>query len=187
LKFYLPAAAKGIAQVKATAPQGMPIDRAADKTNQKDIYKVDFPIKPGETEFQITYVIPYSSGAVFEGKVVAKTDEPTLLVAPQGITLQGEGLELKGQEPQSKASVFSVKTAAYKVQITGSMPVASSDADSGDNGPSLEEVPPRIFRQNMKWILALALGILALGFIVLYRAQPALVATAKGSNERGRR
>jgi hypothetical protein len=39
----------------------------------------------------------------------------------------------------------------------------------------------------MKWILALALGILALGFIVLYRAQPALVATAKGSNERGRR
>ncbi|HTQ52957.1 MAG TPA: hypothetical protein VMI94_00765 [Bryobacteraceae bacterium] len=187
LKFYLPTAAKGIVQVKATAPQGMPIDRAADKTNRKDIYKVDFPIKPGETQFQINYVIPYASGAEYEGKVLAKTDEPTLLVAPQGLTLQGEGLELKGQEPQSKASVFSVKGDDYKVQIAGSMPVAGADSDAGDNGPSLEEVSPRVLRQNMKLILALAFGILALGFIVLYRAQPSPAAAAKGKNERGRR
>jgi hypothetical protein len=30
---------------------------------------------------------------------------------------------------------------------------------------------PKVW-DNMKWILALALGILALGFVVLYRAQP---------------
>ena len=34
----------------------------------------------------------------------------------------------------------------------------------------------------MKWILALALGILALGFILLYRAQPA---AAVGSRDPG--
>jgi len=42
----------------------------------------------------------------------------------------------------------------------------------------------------MKWILALALGILALGFIVLYRAQPAAASGdvgAKGKHARGRR
>jgi hypothetical protein len=203
LKFYLPAVAKGIAQVKATAPQGMPIDRAAEKTSQKDIYKIDFPIKPGETDIQITYLVPYSSGAIFEGRVVGKTDEPTLLVAPSGVTLKGEGLESKGQEPQSKALVYSTKAANYKVEIAGSMPVASADADSGgDNGPSLEEVAPRILRENMKWILALALGILALGFTVLYRAQTTPATTSspeipnrdrqgvvppKGKNERGRR
>jgi 5-hydroxyisourate hydrolase-like protein (transthyretin family) len=191
LKFYLPAAAKGFAQVKATAPQGMPIDRAADKTNRKDIYKIDFPIKPGETSIQVTYLVPYNSGAVFEGKTVGKTEEPTLLVVPNGVTLKGEGVENKGQEPRSQASVYSVTTAAYKVEIAGSMPAAAAaDADSGDNGPSLEEVSPKILQQNMKWILALALGILALGFIVLYRAQPAAASpglTAKGKNERGRR
>jgi len=192
LKFYLPAATKGIAQVKATAPQGMPIDRAVDKTNQKDIYKVDFPVKPGETSFQISYVVPYSSGGAFEGKTVPKTDEPTLLVVPTGVTLKGEGVENKGQEPRSKASIYGVKTASYKVEITGSMPAeaANADSDSGDNGPSLEEVSPKILQQNMKWILALAFGILALGFIVLYRAQPAAASTgptAKGKNERGRR
>jgi hypothetical protein len=191
LKFYLPVEAKGIVQVKATAPQGMPIDRAADKTNQTGIYKVDFPIKPGETTIQVTYLVPYSSGAVFEGKTVGKSEEPTLLVVPSGVTLKGEGVESKGQEPRSQASIYSVAAATYKVEIAGSMPAAApADGDSADNGPGLEEVSPKILRQNTKWILALALGILALGFIVLYRAQPAAaspIPSAKGKNERGRR
>jgi hypothetical protein len=193
LKFYLPTAAKGIVQVKATAPQGMPIDRAADKTSQQGIYKVDFPIKPGETTIQVSYLVPYSSGAVFEGKTVSKTEEPTLLVAPNGVTLQGEGLESKGQEPRSQASIYSVATANYKVEIAGSMP-AASDADSADNGPALEEIPPKILQRNMKWILVLAFGILTLGFIVLYRAQPASAAPSRDrpgavtrANERSRR
>jgi hypothetical protein len=192
LKFYLPTAAKGIVQVKATAPQGMPIDRAADKTNEKEIYKVDFPIKPGETTIQVTYLVPYNSGAVFEGRTVGKTEEPTLLVVPNGVTLKGEGVESKGQEPRSQASIYSVATANYKVEIAGSMPAAAAtDSDSPDNGPSLEEISPKIFQQNRQWIvLALTLAILALGFSVLYRAQPAVAApgpTAKGKNERGRR
>jgi len=190
LKFYLPAAAKGIMQVKATAPQGMPIDRAADKTRQKDIYKVDFPIKPGETSIQVNYTVPYSSSAVFEGRTVASTAEPTLLVVPDGVTLKGEGVESKGQDPSSRALVYSVKTAAFKVEIAGSVPAAAADADAGDNGPAVEEVSPKVLQQNLKWILALALGILALGFIVLYRAQPAAASpspTAKGKNERRRR
>jgi len=190
VKFYLPTAAKGIAQVKCTAPQGMPIDRAADKTNEKDVYKVDFPIKPGETNIQVTYLVPYSSGAVFEGKTLGKAEE-TLLVAPNGVTLKGEGIENRGQEPNSQASVYSVKTPTYKVELAGSMPAAAAaSADAGDNGPAIEEVAPKILQQNMKWILALALGILALGFAVLYRAQPAAASpdlTAKGKNERGRR
>jgi len=109
LKFYLPAAAKGIVQVKATAPQGMPIDRAADKTGKKDIYKVDFPIKPGETEFRLNYLVPYTSGAAFEGKAVMKAGEPTLLVAPAGFTLKGEGLEVKGQS-RNRRPWFIAKT-----------------------------------------------------------------------------
>jgi hypothetical protein len=197
LKFYLPTAAKGIVQVKCTAPQGMPIDRAADKTNQKDIYKLDFPIKPGETSIQVSYLVPYSSSAVFEGKTIGQTIgqsmDPTLLVVPNGITLKGEGVQDRGQEPRSKATVYSVTAASYKVEIAGAMPAApaaDANADAGDNGPSLEEISPKILRQNMKWILALAFGILALGFIVLYRAQPAAVyrgLTAKGKSDRANR
>jgi len=188
LKFYLPSAAKGGVQVKATAPQGMPIDRAAEKTAQPDVYKVDFPIKPGETNFEVSYAEPYTSGEVYEGKVLYKTDQPTLLVAPSGITLKGDGLESKGREPRTQASVFSVASSDFKVEIAGSL--AAAETDSGDNGPAIEEIPPKILQKNTIWILALALGILALGFIVLYRAQPAgaqEVPAAKGTHARGRR
>ena len=189
LKFYLPTAAKGIVQVKATAPQGMPIDRAADKTDRKDIYKVDFPIKPGETNFELSYLLPYASGMVYEGKVLTKTDEPTLLVAPNGVTLKGDGLESKGQEPRTQAQVFGVKGADFKVEIDGNVSAAAAGSDSGDSGPAIEEIMPKVW-DNVTWILALALGILALGFVVLYRAQPGGAPEAlapKGKNERGRR
>jgi len=187
LKFYLPPAAGGVAKVQAAAPQGMPIERAAEKTKQADIYKVDFAIKPGDTSFQVTYQVPYTSGDVFEGKVVPPSEEPTMLGVPPGITLSGDGLESKGVEPRNQISVFSVKGTDFKVQISGTATVAA-DAEASDNSPQLEEVAPRILQQNMKWILALALAILALGFIVLYRAQPASAASsAKGKNDRGRR
>jgi len=188
LKLYVPSTAKGL-QVKATAPQGMPIARAAEKTDQADVYKVDFAIKPGETNFEVTYMVPYSSGEVYEGKMLYASGEPTLLVAPSGVTLKGDGLESKGREPRTQASVFSVASADYKVEIAGSM--AADETDSGDSGPGIEEIPPKILQKNMIWILALALGILALGFIVLYRArQPDAVkeiASVKGTHVRSRR
>ena len=191
LKFYLPAGAEGKAQVKATAPQGMPIDRAAEKTDQKDIYKVDFPIKPGDTNFAVNYVMPYTSGAVYEGKLLFKTDQPTLLGAPPGVTLQAEGLVKRGQEPNSHTDVFAIDGDHFKIEISGAS--AAADSDSGDSGPGIEEIMPKVWG-NMKLILALALGILALGFVVLYRAQPAVseprpqgADAAEGGHERGRR
>ncbi len=189
LKFYVPPSAKGGVQVKATAPKGMPIDRAAEKTDQPDVYKVDFAIKPGETNFEVNYVLPYTSGDEYDGKVLYETGEPTLLVAPNGITLKGDGLESKGREPRTQASVFSVAGPAFKVQIAGSM--ASDETDSGDSGPGIEEIAPKVLQKNLIWILALALGILALGFVVLYRAQqPARASeapSAKGTHVRSRR
>ena len=52
---YLPPAANGAVQVNATAPQGMPVPQAAEKTATPNVYKVAFPIKPGETRIDISY------------------------------------------------------------------------------------------------------------------------------------
>jgi Carboxypeptidase regulatory-like domain len=186
LKFYLPPGAEGKVEVKAKAPNGMPIDQAAEKSAQKNVYKVAFPIKPGETNFTVMYAMPYTSPAIYQGKLLYKTDEPTLMGAPPGVTLKGEGLEAKGEEPNTHTTIYGVKAADFKVEIAGAM--SASDTDSGGGGPSIEEVMPKIWG-NMKWILVLALAILTLGFIVLYRAQPASAAPqpAKGRHDRGRR
>lgn len=190
LHFYLPAAAGGKVQVNATAPGGMPIPAAVDKTSKADIYKVDFAVKPGETRFDVTYAVPHTEGSAYEGKIVTK-DDNTYLIAPTGVTLTGANLSDMGQEPRSQAHIYGLQGDTYKIELAGAAapPQNAEAGDQQDNGPAVEQIMPRLYSQATP-LLALALGILALGFILLYRAptpggQPAT--PAKEKNERARR
>jgi 5-hydroxyisourate hydrolase-like protein (transthyretin family) len=182
LKFFLPPEAKGAMQVNATAPQGMPIRRAADKTSSPNVYKVDFPIKPGETHIVVEYAMPFATGETFASKVLHK-DGATRLVVPAGVTVTGEGITAVGVEPRTQAAIFDVKSPEYKIQVagTGTLRRAEPEADDADSGPSFEQIQPKVYG-NMTWILGLTLTILALGFVLLYRAQ----VPAKEKNERRR-
>lgn len=197
LRFFLPPAANGAVKVNATAPQGMPVPQAAEKTRTANVYKVAFAIKPGETRIDVTYHVPFNAPGTFAGKLLENA--PTRLVVPNGVKLSGDGVQSLGQEPQTKAQIYDVKGPDYKVEIagTGSLQQAEEASDdSSGGGASFEEIPPRVYG-NMKWILVLAFAILALGFILLYRAQvPAAVEAvakaapkppAKEKNERRRR
>jgi hypothetical protein len=186
LHFFLPAAAGGQAKVEVTAPGGMPIGAPMAKTAKTDVYEVDYPVKPGETSFNLTYSVPYTEGEPYEGKIVTK-DDNTYLIAPNGVTLAGEGLNDLGPEPRTQAHLYGFTGGTYKVQLTGT-PLASAAPDNAagadqDAGPQIEQIMPRLYDKVVP-ILAVALGILALGFALLYRAQGS--AAAKESNERGR-
>lgn len=189
LHFYLPPAAKGMVQVNCTAPQGMPIRRAAEKTGQPDVYKVDFPIKPGETRIDLGYSLPFTPPGVFESRILYKGG-PTRLVAPRGVTLQGDGIQSISQEPRTKASIYSVTGKDFKVQVAGLGTLQRGGEDAADEnaGPSIEQIKPKVY-EKLKWILTLALTILALGFILLYRAHTPekIELPAREKNERRRR
>ena len=186
LQFFLPAGAGGKVKVDATAPGGMPIPVAINKTGKPEIHSVDFAVKPGETRFDLTYTVPYTEGTPYEGKIVTK-DENSYLIAPNGVTLAGEGLNDLGLEPRTQAHIFGLERAAYKISLTGAPTAAAPEAaDAGsaeNNGPQIEQILPRINSQTVP-ILALALGILGLGFALLYRAKAD--GAGKESNERGR-
>lgn len=169
LKFYLPPGANGVVQVNATAPQGMPVPQAADKTSTPNVYKLAFPIKPGETRIDVSYSVPFNAPGKFEGKILYKGG-PTRLVAPNGVSIKGDDIQPLGQEPRTQASIYNVKSDSFKVEISGSGTLRQSDDSAEDaGGASIEQIPPKLY-DNMKWILALAFGILTLGFILLYRA-----------------
>lgn len=192
LHFFLPAEANGKVQVNATAPGGMPIPAPVSAAGRAGIYKVDFPIKPGDTRFDLAYTVPHADGAPYQGQVAAKADD-TYLIAPDGVTLAGAGLSDLGQEPRSKAHIFGLKGTSYKIELTGAVaaPAAENSEAAGeqDSGPPVEQIMPRL-NGKAPLIAGLALGILALGFVLLYRAPaaaPAGPAAAKGGNERGRR
>ncbi len=184
LQFYAPKVL-GKLEATATAPGGMPIGAPVTKTSKPDVYAVDFPVKPGETRFDLTYTVPYTTGAPYQSKVITK-DDNTYLIAPNGITLTGENLSDLGTEPRTQAHIYGLSGASYKIQLTGAeaAPPAAASADPPENsGPQIEQIMPRVYSQA-PLILALALGILALGFALLYRAGP--VPTVKDSHERSR-
>jgi hypothetical protein len=58
-EFYVPPGAK-IEQVQARAPNGQPIKAEAVAQAEKNRYAINFPLRPGETQFQVEFTLPYS-------------------------------------------------------------------------------------------------------------------------------
>ncbi|HEY6302438.1 MAG TPA: hypothetical protein VIX14_05175 [Terriglobales bacterium] len=58
-EFYLPAGAK-LEQLQARAPNGQPISAEAVPQADKNRYAINFPLRPGETQFQLEFTLPYS-------------------------------------------------------------------------------------------------------------------------------
>jgi hypothetical protein len=174
LHFYVMPEAKDI-HVLIQGPAGMPIQRDAGKTKEPNVYKVDYAVKPGETRFDVNYVVPAATPLVLSGKIVQKEDNVDL-VAPVGFTVKGADLQDLGKEPKSQATIYKVTSASYKVEIegSGSMRQASAEptaqAPGEDTGmPDLRAVNPRIY-DSVYWILGLVAGVLILGSVILYRS-----------------
>lgn len=184
LQFELPAAAQGKVEVNVLAPGGLPIRRPADPTGKPNTFKVDFPIKPGQSEIRLEWSMPFTSPGVFEGVVLPKGAPAIKLLAPVGVTLKGDGITPLGQEPTTGASIYEVAGAQYHINVEGSGTLRSVAADDsgGDNGsPKVSENMPKLFNLALatgdpigpilavKWVLISVLGMLAVGFAILYR------------------
>jgi hypothetical protein len=182
LQFELPAAAQDKMEVNVRAPGGLPIRRAPDPLGKAHQFKLDFPIKPGESSVEITWAMPFQSPGVFEDHLLAKADM-VRVVAPTGVDFKGDGLTLLGQEPTSKANIYSLAGPEVKIQVTGTgLFNAPDDQGNGSgSGQNLSENLPKLYGLltanssffdsvgAVKWILVTVLGMLALGFVLLYR------------------
>jgi hypothetical protein len=181
IHFFVSPDVKGNIQVNATPPAGMPLQSPPQKTKEPGVYKINFAMRPGDTRVDLTYSVPYTEGAPFKGKIVSG-DENTYLIVPNGVTLKGDNLNDLGQEPRTQAHLYGLKGTSYEVQLAGTVSPRNSEAtpDAGNNDgqPPVQQILPRINRQTTV-IMALALGILGLGFVLLYR-MPARETNARG-------
>ncbi len=116
VRFYVPDSALRPPTVSATAPNAAPVEQPAVKTRERNVYQVDVPIQPGETRFDISYAVPFSSPGVFSGKVLEEEGR-VWLVAPLGVSLKGDGLQPPQQDPTTRASIYEVKGREYKVEL----------------------------------------------------------------------
>lgn len=178
LRFDVPAAANGQVRVSAQGPGGMPLPRAAQKTSEADIYQVNFPIKPGESQFEINYVLVAGSPLTFHGRLAnvkgMEAASPLRLIAPPGVTLAGKDLQLVGTEPKTQATIYNVVASdLFTAEITGigSLHPDEAATPSEDEGAQITEGKPPIYA-HIPWLVTLALGVLGVGLVYLFRTSP---------------
>src|SRR5215469_8841904 len=129
LHFSLPTGVQGQPQVTATPPGGQPLQQIAKKTNQANVYAMNFAMRPGDTRVDVTYALPYKEGEALAGKIVSH-DENTYLIVPDGVTMTGDHLKDMGQEGRTKAHIYGLDGAEYKVQLTGTVSPRNTEADT---------------------------------------------------------
>ena len=176
LQFYLPAEAKGVVQVQASGPARMPLNAQAEPTGEGDLYKVDFPIKPGENRISLSYLVPHQDGGVLAVRSPYEGVQ-TRVAAPAGVAIEGDGLIAMGQEPTTGTSIYEVPQGDnFEITLSGQgrLPrneaaagASSGGGAAGTSAPteiSIEQAP---IAKEIGWIAGLTAAILALGFFVL--------------------
>ena len=87
LEFYLPAGAV-VQGSAALAPGGMPVQAAPVPLGDPNHYTFIFPIRPGETRFQVTYTLPYSGSLSLAPRPSLPTDTVAIMM-PKSMTFKG--------------------------------------------------------------------------------------------------
>jgi hypothetical protein len=91
-EFYLPSGAK-VEQVQARAPNGQPISADAAPQHDKNRYAINFPLRPGETQFQIEFTLPYT------GEI--KIDPKPLYASAHFVVVLPKTMQFKAANPTS--------------------------------------------------------------------------------------
>ena len=186
LRFYLPAAAKGVVQASATGPGGMPIRVTAEESERPDIHTINFPIKPGDSRIELTYLVPYQSPMEFEVRSLYD-GLATRIAAPSGVALSGDGLQPLPENPQIKASLFNLPdTKSFRFSIAGEGRLSRERESTGEGGGNNISIIPAAIHSQLALVLGFTFAILALGFYTLYAATPAAPAE-KPARGRGKR
>ncbi len=118
LQFELPAAAQGKVEVNVRRARRSAHSPRPDPLGKPNQFKLDFPIKPGESRVDLSWNMPFQQPGVFEDHLLSKAGL-IQMVAPPGVDIKGPDVTLLGQEPTTKANIFSVKGPDVQVRVEG--------------------------------------------------------------------
>jgi hypothetical protein len=148
-EFYLPPDAQ-IEGSAAMAPGGMPVQSSPVPLGDKGHYAFLFPLRPGVTQFQLSYHLPYSGSLAFDQKFATNTDSFVVMM-PKSMSFKaggGESFEsLNNETPGALTylarNVSPSRPIAFTVSGSGAMPrdtqaesQGGESASPADNGGS---------------------------------------------------
>ena len=186
---------------QAKRPTGMFTSTPIKPAGAKNHYTFDFPIQPDEaekdTEFQITYHVPYSSGSyTFKPEPLIRADNVAFLL-PKSISFKGPAFQSVPQDPNLQTllarNVQPGQDLTLTITGTGSLPREDQGQPAGGNAAAQDQAPagpgggigqpintPDPLSKYKWWILAVMfLGLsAAAGFLLRRPAGAAAVAEA---------
>jgi hypothetical protein len=107
-EFVLPAGAT-LDSGEAKGPGGQPIATTANTTGQKNTYAFGYALKPGETQFQISYHLPYNGEASFSPKPLTDVQHFVVML-PKGMTFSSKDTKTFQTMPDKSGSTIMVAT-----------------------------------------------------------------------------
>lgn len=140
-EFYLPQDAV-LEGATATGPGGMAVSASPVPLGDKGHYAFLFPVRPGETRFQVGYHLPYSGSLAIQAKVSMPTENVAIML-PKSMSLIGAGfqpLPADANEPGVNTwlatNVAPAKPVDFTVSGTGSMP-REQQGQPAQGGPGM--------------------------------------------------
>src|SRR5712691_3815065 len=139
-EFYLPEGAKTEESVAMTAG-GQPVNSAPVQQSEKNRYAFVFPLRPGETQFQLAYSLPYSGYATLDPRSLYPL-EHFVVMLPKSMQFSaspGAPFETKPypNQPDTLAEVASNTKAgqslSFKLSGTG---ILQTERQAGGGGQS---------------------------------------------------
>jgi hypothetical protein len=126
-EIYLPEGAQ-IEASAAMAPGGMPVSSSPVPLGDKGHYAFVFPIRPGETRFQLSYRLPYSGSLKFSERLAIPAENVAILMPKAMKFTPSASMPFQPINDDPNAQTFLAKNvpAAQPVEFTvsgsGSMP-----------------------------------------------------------------
>jgi hypothetical protein len=135
-EFYLPDGAQ-VDQAMAKTAGGQPVNSSAVPQKEKNRYAFIFPLRPGETQFQISYHLPYKGEATLDPKSLYAMDHFVVML-PKSMQFSGPASFQSMQDPQQSDSLVEVvsnaqpsQALAFKVSGTGVLPAREEGGGGG--------------------------------------------------------
>ena len=178
-----------IGDASLTGPGGMPLTVAAVPSGAKDRYAYDFPIKPGETRFEVNYKVPYNGSHEFSLKPESSLSELGVLL-PKSMKFNGTSPAFSQDRDEEGLAVFFAKNVPanqeVKFSVSGEGLIANAAQGGGNPGQPASEnsgAPPQSSSGGTRGALWFIVGALVIliggGAFVMWRKSAAARAAAQ--------
>lgn len=155
-EFYLPEGAN-VRMGQAIPESGMPVQSSPTALSEKNKYAMSFPLRPGVTQFEVVYTVPYTGAMSIHPKLTMSVDHYYVITA-KGVTFASKGAiafqatdqwptdtSITGVDIHTASGVAPGQELAYEISGTGVLPdqtAASNQAPNGQQPQQQEDTRP---------------------------------------------